>query len=99
MRTFHRTAHRDAILRGGFRDATGCYLTTREWTGVWLADMPLDANEGAQGEDLVAVELPDEVFEKYEWVEEAKGYREALIPARIVNRYPVEAVRDEEADA
>jgi len=99
MRAYHRTAHGEDILRNGFRDASGFYLTSAEWTGVWLASMPLDENEGAQGNELLAVEIPDEVFEEYEWVEEGKGYREALIRAEIVNRYPVEAVSEEEQDA
>jgi hypothetical protein len=57
--------------------------------------MPLDINEGAQGDDLLAVEIPDELFVQYEWVEEGKGYRESLIRAELVNRYPVVAATEE----
>jgi hypothetical protein len=99
VRAFHRTAHAVAILRDGFRDTTATYLTAREWTGVCLSDMPLDSNEGAEGDDLLAVEIPEDVFADHEWMEEGMGYREALIPAELVNRYPVEVVGEDEEDA
>jgi hypothetical protein len=34
---------------------------------------------------LLAVELPEDVFAEYEWVEDAKPYREALVPADVLN--------------
>jgi hypothetical protein len=43
MTTFyHRTTDECAklILREGFRDGTGYYLTTRTHTGVWLSKRP-----------------------------------------------------------
>ena len=49
MKLYHRTdvlAAR-AILRAGFRDGRGTYLTRHVFTGVWLSDRPLDENEGA----------------------------------------------------
>jgi hypothetical protein len=91
MRVFHRTDHAEAIRRDGFRDATGFYMTTEPHTGVWLSDRPLDINEGADGAALLAVEIGDDVFAAYEWVQDG-GYREALVPAEVVNRYPVELV-------
>jgi hypothetical protein len=50
MRVFHRTASPEAILASGFQDATGRYMTDREWTGVWLSDRPLNFDEGAKGD-------------------------------------------------
>lgn len=47
MRAFHRTSHAPDILRDGFKDAEGTYLTDRVWRGVWVSDRPLDINEGA----------------------------------------------------
>jgi len=89
MRTYHRTFQADAILRDGFKDSTGTYLTDREHTGVWLSDRPLDINEGADGDRLLSIDIPEEVFRKWEeaWEESGKPYREALIPAQIVNSY------------
>ena len=89
MRCYHRTHAADAIRRDGFVDDEGCYGTLTTHRGVWLSDQPLDVNEGADGNALLAVDLPDELFEQYEWVEDGKGYREALIPAKIVNGWPI----------
>lgn len=78
----------DAILKAGFRDATGTYGTMRRWSGVWLSNVPLDVNEGCKGPVVLEVTLnmDESDLTKYEWVEEGKGYREWLIPAKIVNR-------------
>src|SRR5262245_8840384 len=86
---FHRTARTTAerILRSGFRDTTARYLTDREWSGVWVADRPLDNSEGASGEALVQVEIAEEILTDYEWIEEGKPYREWLVPADILNKY------------
>ena len=35
---YHRTPHGEAILRDGFRDATGTYMTTNLYTGVWFSN-------------------------------------------------------------
>lgn len=87
MQFYHTTNHADAILAEGFRDATGPYMTARLWTGVWLADRPVDANEGVIGDTVLVLEIPEAVVKPYEWVEEGKPYREFLVPAEIVNRY------------
>jgi hypothetical protein len=97
MRVFHRTIASAAILVEGFRDGTGTYMTDREWTGVWFSDVPLDSNSGAGGDTVLSVEIPVELFEKYQWVEEevVKHYREALIPAFLVNAFGPPTAFDE----
>ena len=84
---FHRTDNANAILASGFKDGTGNYLTTSEYSGGWLSNVPLDANEGTFGETLLLVELEisEEELSQYEWIEEGKGYREWLIPAALIN--------------
>jgi hypothetical protein len=49
---FHRTNRlaADSILANGFRDSSGDYMMTDTRAGVWLSDVPLDANEGAFGD-------------------------------------------------
>jgi hypothetical protein len=88
---FHRTTTEAAvlILGQGFRDGRGRYLTTQEWTGVWVSDVPLDNNEGATGEALlrIALTLDESEIAHYEWIEEGKGYREWLIPAALLNEH------------
>ena len=52
----------EAILREGFRDRNGlvgAYHAAIE--GVFLADRPLDCNEGAKGDELLEIRLPDEL--------------------------------------
>ncbi len=94
-RLFHRTTAVSArvILRSGFTDATGKYLTDTEHTGVWLSDRPLD--EAAEFDTLLVVEIAGELVEPYEWVEEGKPYREFLVPAAVLNAAATVAVVDE----
>jgi len=100
VRLYHRTPAGDAILAKGFRDGRGRYMTSNIHEGVWLSNIPLSAAAGAPGDDLLAVEIPEEVIAEYEWVAETGGtYREWLVPAAVVNRYPVERCTEEEADA
>jgi hypothetical protein len=49
---YHRTTSAAAasIQQNGFRDSTDSYMTSDEYTGVWLSDQVLDANEGAVGD-------------------------------------------------
>ena len=84
---FHRTTVEaaEAIQRGGFRDGTGRYMTAEVHCGVWLSDRPLDVNEGADGDVLLSVTLPDDLdLSAFEWVQDV-GYREWLVPAAIIN--------------
>jgi hypothetical protein len=48
-----------AILREGFREEGGSYMTDREFSGVWLSDRPLDANDGARGDSRIDGHLFD----------------------------------------
>jgi hypothetical protein len=63
-----------------------------EDSGVWVSDVPLGADEGADGDTLLSVTVADKVFSDYEWTEadperrDTKGYREALIPAAQLNQ-------------
>ncbi len=102
MKCYHRTSREaaNAILRDGFEDATGSYLTEHSYEGVWVSDVPLDPDEGADGDTLLSLNIEDKVFSDYEWVEsdpqlrEMKGYREALIPAAQLNKSRVTIVDD-----
>jgi hypothetical protein len=87
MLCYHRTAAANEIVAHGFRDGAGYYLTNTIHEGVWLADRPLNDDEGAKGDDLLGVVIPDELLAQYEWVEETKPYREFLVPAAVVNEY------------
>ena len=89
MLLYHRTTKHaaESILRDGFQDGEGTYMTTEWRRGVWLSDRPLDINEGARGDVLLRVELTcDEAdLKHWEWREESKTCREWLVPAALVN--------------
>ena len=72
MKVFHTTGATNQILKHGFKDGRGTYLTDRIWQGVWLSDQPLDVNEGAEGDTVLTLEIPEKVLAKNEWVEEGK---------------------------
>jgi hypothetical protein len=55
--------------------------------GVWLSDVALDVDEGAAGDQLLLIEVPDDVAAECEVPEEGKPYREFLILAEILSRY------------
>ena len=86
---FHTADAAYVILRDGFRDGTGNYMLVGfTLTGVFLANRPVDCNEGAQSDQVLAVELGDDVcLDEFELVEEGKPYREWCVPAEILNRY------------
>jgi hypothetical protein len=49
MYLYHRTDRAEIILRNGFKDGKGRYLTSELHRGVWFSNMPLDINEDAKG--------------------------------------------------
>lgn len=90
MDLYHLTTPEAAtnILRQGFRDSTGSYLTNNEYSGVWLTDSPDSLYQmGLRGNTLLKINfrLPESELAAYEWIEEGKGYREWLAPAVLVN--------------
>ncbi len=103
MILYHRTTSDAAerILATGFRDNTDPYMTTKEWTGVWLSDVPLDANEGAWGDVLlkITLSLSEEDISQYEWIEEQKGCREWLVPSEVINRMEAVEIDEETSGA
>jgi hypothetical protein len=86
---YHRTSENIArhIVVDGFGDSQDYYGTGNLHSGVWLSDHPLDADEGANGDALLGVELnPGErEIVQFEWIEAGKPHREWLVPARLIN--------------
>ncbi len=70
----------------------------REYSGVWLSDVPLAEGDETQGEDVV-VEIPEEVAKPFEWTAEAQTCRGFFVPAEVLNRYPVRLPTVEERSA
>jgi hypothetical protein len=91
----------DAILKSGFRDGSGNYLTETVHTGVWLSDEPLDVNEGASGDVLLQVNIPPALETEVlacGWVEEFKSYREFLVPAALLRSAQITVVDEDNRD-
>lgn len=88
MRLYHRSPVATKIMHEGFGDGEGYYGTSSLHRGVWVSNHKLDANEGAFGDGLIALEIPVALIEKYEWKQEpALGYREWLVPANVLNQF------------
>ena len=88
MLVYHRTIHADSIEREGFRDGSYGTPGIGELRGVFVsAEWPLNENEGADGDVVLELDVPDSLFAEYEIVEEGKPYREAMIPAARLNEH------------
>jgi hypothetical protein len=105
MRVYHRTHHFDAIEREGFRDGYKALVLEDggmlELRGVFVsAEWPLDENEGAHGDVVLELDVPEALFIEYEHVEEDGAYREAMIPAVALNahRATLRRLSDDEID-
>lgn len=94
MKLYHWTPATDAILAEGFKDATGYYQTSQQFTGVWFSNQPLDANDGVtidpERYKLLVIELPESKVVEWEWVDESMESEEGhlrtfLIPATLAN--------------
>ena len=96
MLYYHRTSRENArsILENGFRDGTGKYLTNKTRKGVWVSNLPLDPDEGAEGDALLEIRIPKSEVIPFEWVEEEKPYREFLVPARVLNERAITVLSD-----
>ena len=87
MKFFHRTDAAEAILREGFREASGSYgLANTALTGVFISDMILDISDGARGEDVIEIVLPGHFdLAPYALIEEMTTHLEWCVPAAILN--------------
>ena len=97
MKFYHSTSKSNArkIIKSGFKDMTGKYMTNCHHKGVWISDVLLDSNEGAIGEVILELNIPEQIVCPYEWVEDDKPYREFLVPADILNAYKIRIMKDD----
>lgn len=88
MKLYHPTIHATEILRDGFGELTGTYVTERDHSGVWLFDRPVDRRMGG-GEEAIMLELdvPEAIVLPFETNPVNLPYRQFLIPAAILNLY------------
>jgi hypothetical protein len=95
MKLYHPTKHSSEILRDGFGERSGAYLTETDHSGVWLFDRPVNAHIGDDDSDvMLELEIPESVVVPFEWVT-GLPYREFLMPAALVNLYGPPRISDE----
>ena len=58
-----------------------------EQTGVWVSDVPLEANQGGVGNTFLTLDIPEAEIAPYERYQPAREYREFLVPAEILNSH------------
>ena len=89
-------------MRDGFRDDTGtCGFADTALFGVFLADVPwCDVNDGAKGDQVLAVDLPADVdLSAVEPIEDMKTYREWCVSAYLLDsRVRVRLLPHDEVD-
>ena len=56
--------------------------------GVLVSDEPLSVYEGAPGDEVVEVVVPDRTPLDAELLDDAEGYREWCVSAQVLNEWP-----------
>jgi hypothetical protein len=94
MRAFFTSTVRraDDIFRFGF---TNLY-EFGGINGVCFTDRQLAAADGFEGEVTLCLEIPDDVFSRWEWVEDEQSFRLSLIPADVLNQLGKPQIYDHE---
>ncbi len=92
MKVYHltRAEYAAAIVRRGFRDGTGPFLTARQHNGVWVSDRALGIEAPLKLHKCACfeVDIPEALIKPREWIENERAYREFLIPAAVLNGFP-----------
>jgi hypothetical protein len=84
---FHTTAHAEEILAAGFIDGQPLVgLDGPPRRGVSLSATPADVNDGAKGDEVLAVTLPSSFdLDYYAIQEEGRPVWEWYVPASVLN--------------
>jgi hypothetical protein len=92
VKVYHivRSAEAPDIEVRGFREPSGRYLADSLENGICVADRPLLAESGIEIGLAACFEIlvADRVLVGRERVEAGKEYRQYLVPALLLNRYP-----------
>ena len=87
MNLYHPTLHAARILREGFGERSGTYLTETDYSGVWMFDRIVDKRlGGGEGTVMLELEIPEAVALPFETLGDLP-YRQFLMPAAILNLY------------
>jgi hypothetical protein len=55
--------------------------------GVYVTGAPVDVNDGVKGDVVLCLDIPEEVFRKYDVSDELQPYGLALVPPEVLNHY------------
>ena len=79
----------EAIVRDGFRDGKASLGVAPTWPlGVLVNDEPLSVYDGASGDEVVEVLVPDSTPLDFERLDDAEGYHEWRLSAHVLNEWP-----------
>ena len=79
----------EASVRDGFRDGKGSLDVDPNWPhGVRVSDEPLSVYDGACGDEMVEVVVPDSSPLDAELFDEAEGHRQWCVSAHVLNEWP-----------
>ena len=88
MKVYHATTLKNAanILTDGFKDSTGTYMTTEEWSGVWVSNRPMDGGDLPYNlEAWFEITIDEDLISGYEWGNDGSPHREWQVPATVIN--------------
>ena len=66
--------------------------------GNWLGDRPLSVFDGFAGDVTLRLDIADDVFRQYEVPDDDLGFRQALVPADVLNGLTPPRVIDPDAE-
>jgi len=98
---YHTTDCAELILDEGFRDGEGWYgFAHFRPLGVFLSRSPANVNDGAKGDQVLVVTLPDDLpLDTWAISEEGRDVWEWCIPAHLLNeRGLIRLLTEEEVD-
>jgi hypothetical protein len=88
VKVYHRKVQLDERRPHGLAEGRGGGVMTDELlVGVWVSTRRPDVRSTPDAGGVVEFDVPDSLFERYEWTGEDKPVREALIPAAVLQRY------------
>jgi hypothetical protein len=88
VKVYHRTVQLDERRPHGLAEGRGGGVMTDELlVGVWVSTRRPDIRSTPGAGGVVEFDVPDSLFERYEWTGEGSPVREALIPAAVLQRY------------
>jgi hypothetical protein len=98
VKVYHRSSSTDEAASSPPTDAPEGVIAEGSVVGVWVSTARPARHDGAPRE-IVELDIPDSLFERYEWARGDRRSRAALIPAPVLSRYGGRSVAPEKTIA